>query len=97
MQPTAKETCRLALEDAAALIERLRADVESRRDEMDSAAINWTDAATAQQLASDLLYIVARPHYRANASEEPIRERVLAEARANLARREGRPVADQLA
>ena len=90
LKPHPQDITRAALEDAAALIEHLRARVEELRDELDTAAITWSDAATAQDLASELLYVSAKRFYDTTTPEATIRERVLADARAQLARVEGR-------
>ena len=92
LHPTAKDVAQMALDDSVALLEYLRARVESERFEAYglSSAPTWTDAATAQQLARDLLHLAARRHYTANASEEAIRDSVLAEARERFARSEER-------
>lgn len=90
LKPHPKDITRVALEDAAALIEHLRARVEEQRDCVDTGAITWTDAATAQDLARELLDVAAKTFYDTTTPEETIRERVLAGARQALARAEGR-------
>jgi hypothetical protein len=88
----AKEVTRDALEEAAALVEYLRARIEERRDELDSAHITWGDATMARRMAEDLLLIAAAPHYDAQTPEAVVQFRVLTEARERFFRSEGREV-----
>jgi len=85
-----KDACASALEDAAALIECIRARVEAQRDELDTAVIEWVDASEAQRLAFELLAVAAAPHLDTTTDDEIIRQRVLADARERFARIEGR-------
>jgi hypothetical protein len=86
MLPTAKDVTRLALDDAAALIELLRARVEVQRQELDSAEINWNHAGSAEHMAELLLDLASRSAYDGTADDAATRERVLNRARRALAR-----------
>jgi hypothetical protein len=88
--PTAKEATEIALEEAAALIEALRARVEEQRFALKSASINWSHAGSARHLANELLHLASLPDYDEVTSGDVVRQRVLADALRILRRNEGR-------
>lgn len=76
------DATRAALNDAAALLEYMRARVAEQQQALDAATTTWTTAAEAQALAYELLLVASLSSYDRTTPEDVTRTRVLMAARA---------------